>query len=130
MSVSPYFKRAVFYDSSSQRKKELDKALLEMIVLDMQPFFIVKDRGFRKFILLLDPRYELPSPYTLCHKMLKESYTEVYTKLKLELSKVEYVAITFDAWTSVATESYVTVTCHFVDMDFCLKSAVLSHCQK
>lgn len=126
MSISPYFKRAVFYDSSSQRKKDLDKALLEMIVLDMQPFSIVKDRGFRKFISLLDPRYELPSAYTLCHKMLEESYTEVCTQLKIELSQIEYVAITFDAWTSVATESYVTVTCHFVDKDFCLKSAVLS----
>ncbi|CAH1114915.1 unnamed protein product [Psylliodes chrysocephalus] len=58
--------------------------------------------------------------------MLKKAFVETANKLKLELQKTDYVAVTFDAWTSLATESYLTVTCHYIDYAWCLKSALLS----
>ena len=36
------------------------------------------------------------------------------------------VAITTDCWTAKSNEGYITVTCHFVDTNFELKSLVLS----
>lgn len=125
-SISPFFKRATLYDEMSQRKKELDKALLHMIVTDFQPFSIVEDKGFKKFINLLDPKYILPSTYTVSEKLLKEVYVDAYKKLNLELASVQYVAVTCDCWTSVTMESYLTVSCHFILDSFVLKSAVLS----
>lgn len=124
-SVTSYFKKETLYDNSSQRKKDLDMALLTMIATDFQPFSIVNDKGFRMFVELLDPRYKLPSTHTLCEKMLKDAYLVAYTKLKCELNSIKYLAITCDSWTSIATESYLTVTCHYIK-DFVLKSAVLS----
>lgn len=44
----------------------------------------------------------------------------------LLLDKVSYVSLTCDLWSSRANESYITVTCHFIDEDFNLCCAVLS----
>ncbi|CAH1108707.1 unnamed protein product [Psylliodes chrysocephalus] len=54
-SISPFFKRAIQYETTSQRKIQIDKAILEIIALDFQPFTIVKDKGFKRPINLLDP---------------------------------------------------------------------------
>ncbi|CAG9840971.1 unnamed protein product [Diabrotica balteata] len=64
-SVSHFFRKAQLYDNNSLGKKSLDEALIMMICQDFQPFSIVKDKGFRKFVELLDSRYSLPNPDTL-----------------------------------------------------------------
>jgi len=45
--------------------------------------------------------------------------------IKKELSDVQDIAITHDGWTSVNTESYSTVTAHFINKDWELRSVVL-----
>ncbi|XP_016970923.1 E3 SUMO-protein ligase ZBED1-like [Drosophila rhopaloa] len=62
------------YDSNSVRKASLDMALMGMIAKDIQPFSIVEDEGFRKFVKLLDPRYTLPSRTTLQDVKMKNMY--------------------------------------------------------
>lgn len=64
-SVSPFFKRKIEYDNSSQKKKEFDRSLAMMLATDFQPHSIVNDVGFKKFVNLLDPKYVLPSKTTL-----------------------------------------------------------------
>lgn len=41
--------------------KKADEAVLDMIVLDMQPLQIVENEGFKKFTKILNADYELPS---------------------------------------------------------------------
>ncbi|XP_049899259.1 zinc finger BED domain-containing protein 4-like [Epinephelus moara] len=43
------------------RQAELDKALVDMVVLDTQPFKVVEDKGFRALVQKLDPTYILPT---------------------------------------------------------------------
>ena len=51
---------------------------------------------------------------------------QMTAKLKLDLPPVgESLAITHDGWTSCATESYDTVTAHYINKDWELRSAVL-----
>jgi hypothetical protein len=38
------------------------------------------------------------------------------------ISEAESVAITTDGWTSRATESYITITAHLIDKEWCMKS--------
>lgn len=125
-SISPFLKKSLQYDSSSQRKKELDEALAMMIATDFQPFNIVNDVGFRKFIHLLDPKYALPSKFTIKENIMKNLYFQAKNKLKEVLHDINYVAITTDCWTSQATESYLTATCQFINNNFELKTASLS----
>lgn len=124
-SVSPFFKKTILYDEKSSRKKELDLAVLDMIAMDFQPFTIVTDDGFKRLVFLLDPRYVLPSTFTLSGKLLNQRYNDIRNKLREDLSGVEYVSLTSDGWTSRATESYLTITCHFV-VNYELHAAVLS----
>jgi hypothetical protein len=38
-------------------------------------------------------------------------------KLKLKLKEIQHAALTSDLWTSIATDGYITATCHFIDND-------------
>nr|XP_022904312.1 zinc finger BED domain-containing protein 4-like [Onthophagus taurus] len=95
-----------------------------MTTSDFQPFTIVRDVGFKKLVTRLDPRYKLPTPYML-NNILEEEYLSECTKLKTELSKVDFIGTTSDSWTSIATESNLTVTCHYMDENLKLKTRVL-----
>ena len=44
---------------------------------------------------------------------MSKMYGEVKEEMEKTLDEISDVAITTDAWTSLATESYVTVTFHF-----------------
>ncbi|CAH1959714.1 unnamed protein product [Acanthoscelides obtectus] len=111
-SVSPFFKQAMLYNDQSSRKKNLDFAVVDMLALDFQPSTI--NKGFKNLVSLLDPRYDLPSTYTLGGKLLNQRYTDIHNKLKEDISGVDYVALTCNGRTARATESYLTITCHFV----------------
>ncbi|XP_049271284.1 zinc finger BED domain-containing protein 4-like [Rhipicephalus sanguineus] len=52
-------------------------------------------------------------------------YENAKAKLRGTLKSSSHCAITADIWTSCTTESYITVTCHFLE-DTIMRSAVLS----
>ena len=110
---------------SDTMERELNKSLAEMIAEDLQPFSIVEDRGFRRFCNKLQPRYCLPSRTHLRNKVTKNIYEETRGKVLSELENAKFVSLTTDAWTSRATENYVTVTAHFLDETWKLKTYVL-----
>lgn len=63
------------YCVSIGRKKELDEALLNVIVKDLQTFSIMEDKGFKAFVRKLDPTYILPTRKAL-KTMVGEKYAE------------------------------------------------------
>ena len=58
---------------------------------------------------------------------VKES--SVTDRVKAMLDDTDAVTITTDGWTSLCTESYIAVTCHFITSDFKLDSCLLQ-CNK
>lgn len=96
------------------RKQELDEALVNVIVKDLQPFSIVDDSGFKDFVALLDPTYTLPSRRAL-KNMVVQKYEEEKIKARAVMHKVEAVSLTADMWTSINMDAYLAVTCHYVD---------------
>ncbi|KAE9522567.1 hypothetical protein AGLY_017037 [Aphis glycines] len=103
-----YFKRQNVYEHASYCKIEIDKLLLLMICKDFQPFSIVEDIGFKNLVKVLDPRYELPN-----------------TLFNI-IQNVSHVSLTCDLWSSRANESFLTVTCDFVDENFKMHCFLLS----
>ncbi|XP_050338890.1 E3 SUMO-protein ligase ZBED1-like isoform X2 [Bactrocera neohumeralis] len=97
-----------------------------MVAIDVQPFRTVEDQGFRELVRCLDSRYELPSRNTILNVHIQKLYENGKTKLQAILNEIESCAITTDCWSSKANESYLTVTCHFIDGDFKIRSAVLT----
>lgn len=55
---------------------------------------------------------------------VESAYESMSSDLKSQLERAEAIAITTDCWTELTTESYMTITCHFV-ADGKLCSAVL-----
>lgn len=47
-------------------------------------------------------------------------------KVKLEMNKAHYVAITTDGWTSVNNDSFYAITAHFIDVNCDIKTILLS----
>ncbi|CAH1104318.1 unnamed protein product [Psylliodes chrysocephalus] len=113
-----------YYNPGDLRQRELDQCLVKMICMDMQPFNIVNDPGFKMFCNKIDPRYKLPACTTLKRNMVPELYDSLKLKLQKIIDEVSYVALTTDAWTcTFTTESYLTLTCHFINSD--LQSCIL-----
>ena len=94
---------------------QIDQALLQMIVTDMQPASIGGlDMGFQFLVHLLDPRYQLPSRRTLM-RMLPDMYFKRVKEIKQELAQISHVLpLASDIWTSRTTQSYLSLTCHFL----------------
>ena len=103
--------------ASVARQKRLNELLLKMIVLDFQPFSIVTDTGFREFVTALDPSYRIPSRNMITTELLPAAYNNAKDRVKDMLADAEAVTLTTDSWTSLTTESYVAVTCHFITSD-------------
>ncbi|KAH8344489.1 hypothetical protein KR084_006217, partial [Drosophila pseudotakahashii] len=115
------------YEQDSPRKIEIDNAVMNLIVSDMQPFRIVEETGFKKLVSILNPKYKLPSRTALQNVCLMTSYEKCKERLQNLLKCVNYCSITSDGWTSRANVNYLTVTCHFILKDK-LRSAVLFTC--
>lgn len=61
----------------------------------------------------------------LSEMVISKKYAEVKTNVAASLQSAERVALTCDSWTSRATDSYVTITCHYIASDWTLVSHVL-----
>ncbi|XP_036320336.1 zinc finger BED domain-containing protein 1-like [Rhagoletis pomonella] len=99
---------------SKEMVTALNKKLLQMIVKDFQPFSIVEDVGFKNFISELNPSYHIPSRTFLTKKLLPQVYEERVNEVKQILSEANFVCLTTDAWTSLTSESFVSLTAHFI----------------
>ena len=58
----------------SHHRAVIGQALIQMIVTDMQPVSIVEDKGFTKFLKVLDPKYTAPSRHTIMRDDLPHLY--------------------------------------------------------
>lgn len=104
---------------------EVHKAIMDMIVADMQPLSIVEDSGFQRFVKQAWPKYELPSRKFFSTK-LPAVYDIVVEKLKARLPSDGWLSFGTDGWTSQNGEySFESLTVHWLDECYKPQSAVL-----
>lgn len=93
-----------------------------------RPLSIVEDKELEHAFQVASEcsTYTMPSRYVIT-KTLEESYQTHKSALLTQLSSLSdrSVGITLDYWTSIANESYLGVTCHFIH-DWKLISKVLT----
>ena len=106
------------------RAETITSLITKIVALDMVPAYIMDEKGFRKLMDFLEPEYKVPSHQTAMQRINK-IYGEVKSKILEELIDVTDVAITTDALTSLASESYVTVKIHYITKYWQRKLAVL-----
>ncbi|KAK3086886.1 hypothetical protein FSP39_024924 [Pinctada imbricata] len=111
--------------NSSQRARFITQSIAGFLSKDMRPFSTVENEGFRHLIKTLEPRYNLPGRTHFTDKVFPGLYEIVKTRIMTELLSADNAAITTDGWTSRATESFITVTAHFIDANWEFKNYVL-----
>ncbi|XP_072380666.1 E3 SUMO-protein ligase ZBED1-like [Diabrotica undecimpunctata] len=110
---------------SSKKSRSFDIQLLRMVVKEYQPFSLVDDVEFKKFVSMLNPGYSLPTRKTLSNNLLSQLYQSELEKVKQKLKNINAVCLTTDTWTSSTTESYLSVTAHFFENNLQLTSVLL-----
>lgn len=67
----------------SNKYKSMIKGLGLMVAVDLQPYSVVRDKGFKFFCNSAEPAFTLPSRTTLSRTVIPLMYDEEVTKLKL-----------------------------------------------
>ncbi|XP_053565459.1 embryonic protein UVS.2-like isoform X2 [Bombina bombina] len=110
---------------NSEKGKRITKAVATFIAKDLRPYSVVENLGFRNLLKTLEPRYKIPSRNHLTENVIPALYHETKAQVIASMSQASRVALMCDSWTSVTTESYVTVTAHYVSKDWKILSHVL-----
>lgn len=95
---------------------------MEFIALDDQPFSVVDNPGFRKFLAHLEPRYTLPSRRFFSECAPPALYDIVATHIHNLIDKNGlHVSFTTDTWTSdVSPVSMLSLTAQWLDQELLL----------
>lgn len=101
----------------SKKLKRIDSLLLYPHVAEgYLPFALVENKKFVELFKELEPCYSLPSRKTFTNKVVVDRYAELKQIISTSLDSSNYVAITADMRTSLATQGYLSVTAHYIEL--------------
>ena len=111
---------------SSARSEAITSLVVDWISANSRPISVVEDMGLKQLFGYIEPAYSLPSR-THVTSIVKKRHANGKRSLTTLMEKeTRFAAITTDAWTSRAVQSFATYTIHFIDSEWCLKSYVLA----
>ncbi|XP_047672898.1 E3 SUMO-protein ligase ZBED1 isoform X2 [Tachysurus fulvidraco] len=108
---------------------DLKKHLLEMIVTDLQTPTFIEEYGYRRFMNALNPSAYLALSASEMRKELVNMYVSTKKKVMDAVRTAKDPVLSAELWISSKEESYLTVTCHFIDNKWKLKSYTLDTAQ-
>ena len=117
---------ASFY-GAAKPSEQITSIVVEVIYEDLLPVSTVEHLGFRKLLKFLAPNYVVPTRHTV-QARLKAMFDEMKEMVISHLSSdaVEFLSLTTDLWTSIAQDGYIGVTAHFIDLEWEMKSIILT----
>ncbi|XP_060753962.1 uncharacterized protein LOC132864530 [Neoarius graeffei] len=117
------------YTSSHPQQNAITRSILSDLVIDCNlPLSIIEHPSFRRFMSIVDTRYNPVSRRTLTSK-LDDVVLEKQTKLKNSLANAENLSVTVDIWSDRKMRGFLGVTAHWLDIGeggLVLKSALLA----
>ncbi|XP_033995699.1 zinc finger BED domain-containing protein 1-like [Trematomus bernacchii] len=124
-SIQDALHRATAYATSSQRHRDITGAITFHIAKDMCPVSTVSNQGFKQLVNTLDKRYAMPSRYYFSRSALPALYDKCRGEVERDVASADYFATTTDLWSSRTMEPYMSLTVHYIDADFNLKTKCL-----
>ena len=97
--------------------------IAKLICMDLQPYVIVEDPGFRALLQIAEPRYVIRLRKTLAEVTIPNLYENRVATVKSDVSDAYSLAITTDAWTldiKIIPELHQQ-HCTFSDTRICVK---------
>ncbi|XP_061642651.1 zinc finger BED domain-containing protein 4 isoform X1 [Phyllopteryx taeniolatus] len=116
------------FDKHDPRQVMISEAIAKMIVHDLQPVSMVENCGFRVLLQFLEPRYT-PDPQYYIQNQLLPAYTyQAQLTIRQALASAHALSLSLDVWraSSAATLGYLGVTCHFLSLEWQMRSALLA----
>ena len=111
---------------NSAEANKIHIAIGKMMALDIQPYSIVEDVGFKSLVGLLEPRYIMPSRKYFSEKIISDMYITVRARVQLKIDKAKFIGLMTDTWTAQhSTELFTSLTAHWINENFARKYAVL-----
>ncbi len=99
--------------SDARRAEQTTVNITEMIAQDMLPISFVEGKGFRTLMEFVEPEFTVPSRKTITAR-LEKLFDDNVRELRSQLASVGKIALTTDSRTALTTESYITITCHYI----------------
>ena len=121
--ISTFLESQQPYPAHSSKAQLITDKITNLLIEELLPFSVVNSTAFREVLQSADPRYNVPDRNSFATKYIPKLYEEKRDKLKALLKytsqsgEVIYPNITHDCWTSIATQSYATMTVHFIHPD-------------
>lgn len=112
-------------------KQEIDQLIMEMIAIDLKPLSCVEDRGFKNLLKKLAPDYEPPCRTTFSRSLAPILYHKTKQKLINDLKQdlelgIMSLSFTTDCWKSRANDCYISLTLHYLTVDYVPKNIMLN----
>ncbi|XP_019181603.1 PREDICTED: zinc finger BED domain-containing protein RICESLEEPER 4-like [Ipomoea nil] len=107
-------------------QETIRRALCEMIIIDELPFRFVDGIGFRRFILVACPRFQIPSRWTVSKDIFQIYLDERSVLKQIFKGCSQRVSLTTDTWTSVQRINYMCITAHFIDDQWKLNKKIIA----
>jgi len=111
---------------TDQEQRILVQLFVEFLIDNNQPFNLVTNEAFRKFLNALNPSFNIPCENTI--QILLESahqYTEQKLRSLLETDAIS-VSLTTDFWTSRSQKGYIGIICSWISTNFEPKESLLA----
>lgn len=108
----------------SDRKKTIDNLVSKVITENNLPFTFVESESFRELLKYTEPNYK-PMCGETVKAIVKERAFSLKSTIKKELGNCKYLSLTTDCWTSLNNESFMAITCNYIDQNWTIKSPVL-----
>ena len=119
--------RSIPFPHDSEKHKRLVNATADFICQGLQPLRVVDEVSFRGLLEIAEPRFQLPHRTHFTDKVIPAKYRAVRASVENQLATIEQCTMTTDLWTSQHQQrAYISLTVHFVDDDFELKSGKMS----
>ncbi|KAH9650294.1 BED-type domain-containing protein [Citrus sinensis] len=97
-----------------------------MIIMGELPLSFVDNKGFRHFCSVAIPQFVMPSRRIVGRDVMDLFLEEKIMLKSLICNNKQRVSLTTDLWTSVQNMSYIVITAHFIDSDWCLNRRIIS----
>ena len=122
-TVSETISRSAKYLSDSTQAKELNRAVIYYIAKDSVLISTVEKPGLKHMVSKLNPRYQLPSRWHFSDFKILWLCSQVKDNIVASsLKDATFFAATTDFLTSGTCHPYLTITVHFIDCEWDLKS--------
>jgi hypothetical protein len=99
---------------------ECRQVLVKMVIINEFPFNFMEGKGFILFSRTMQPKFDIPSRFTIMRDCLK-LYIEENERLRTAIRGQRLCLIT-DTWTSIQNINYMYLITHWIDNEWNLQN--------